>query len=258
MAEADAGTHLTLLGTGEIVTEDRLPELYAYPENLASSWVRSNFISSLDGGATVDGKSGDLAGPGDRALFQVMRDLADVIVVGAGTVRAENYGGAKLGVAARQSRQARGQDEVPPICIISQSGRLERDMRVFTDTEVPPLVFTSLDTSGVTRERLGDSAEMLSGSGPDAGAVDLATVLRTLADRGLRRVLTEGGPRLHGTFIEDGLLDELCLSLAPTVVGGQARRIATGVSQVHTPMRPSMLLSDDAGYLYARYVRHTP
>ena len=68
--------------------------------------MRANFITSLDGGATADGKSGGLAGPGDRALFRLMRELADVIVVGAGTVRVENYAGAQLS-ARRSARTAR-------------------------------------------------------------------------------------------------------------------------------------------------------
>ena len=80
-------------------------------------------------------------------------------------------------------------------------------------------------------------------------------MLKVLASRGLPRVLTEGGPSLHSTFIEAGLLDELCLSLAPELVGGQARRIATGPGQVLTTMHRAHLLADDAGYLYTRYVR---
>ena len=80
-------------------------------------------IASLDGGATDDGKAGGLAGPGDRAVFSLMRHAADVILVGAGTVRIENYSGAQLPVAARQDRQRRGQAEVPPIAVITRSGR---------------------------------------------------------------------------------------------------------------------------------------
>src|SRR5665811_436383 len=77
-----------------------------------SCWVRANMISSLDGGATDDGKAGGLAGPGDRALFARMRQEADVILVGASTVRIENYSGAQMSVAQRQERQHRGQAEV--------------------------------------------------------------------------------------------------------------------------------------------------
>jgi riboflavin biosynthesis pyrimidine reductase len=257
MAEADAGTQLTLLGSAETIDEDRLPELYRYPDDLTRCWVRSNFISTLDGGASADGTSGILGGPGDRALFQVMRQLADVVIVGAGTARAENYGGVKLSAAIRQARQSRGQAEVPPIGLVTASGRLDRDMKVFAQTEVAPLVFTSAAAADACRELLGDTAEVLACSAADPAGVDLATVLATLAGRGLLRVLTEGGPSLHGTFISDGLLDELCLSVAPTLVGGQSRRIATGNGQTLTPMRRAHLLADDAGYLYTRYVRES-
>ena len=255
MAQPDAAPQLTLLDTAEPVPESRLPQLYAYPEALTRCWVRSNFISSLDGGATSEGKTGGLAGPGDKALFSLMRELADVIVVGAGTVRVENYGGAQMSAAARQARRDRGQSEVPPIAIVTQSGLLDRDMKVFTHTEVPPLVLTTAAAQETVRGRLGGSADVVACSGEDSAGVDLTTLLAVLAERGLPRVLTEGGPSLHSTFIDDGLLDELCLTVAPVLVGGQARRITTGAGQVLTGMRRAHLLADEAGYLYTRYVR---
>ena len=84
-------------------------------------------IASLDGGATDDGKAGGLAGAGDRALFALMRHAADVIVVGAATVRVENYSGAQVSVAQRHARQRRGQAEVPPIAVVTQTGDLDPD-----------------------------------------------------------------------------------------------------------------------------------
>ena len=81
---------LTVLGPVDAVDEDGLNALYAYPDQLQTCWVRGNMIASLDGGATDDGKAGGLAGAGDRALFALLRELADVIVVGAATVRVEN------------------------------------------------------------------------------------------------------------------------------------------------------------------------
>jgi riboflavin biosynthesis pyrimidine reductase len=261
MAEAQSGTRFTLLDgtvrdTGTSApTVAELAQLYAYPASPQRCWVRSNFIASLDGGATADGKSAGLAAAGDKELFRLMRELADVIVVGAGTVRIENYGGAQLSAAARQARQMRGQDEVPPIAIVTQSGRLDRDMLVFTKTEIRPLVLTCSAAAAETSVRLGGIADVVDCSGADPATVDLATMLSTLASGGMPRVLTEGGPRLHSAFIEEDLLDELCLSLAPVLVGGQARRIATGPGRVLTGMRRAHLLADDAGYLYARYVR---
>ena len=107
-----------------------------------------------------------------------------------------------------------------------------------------------------TRRRLTGLAQVIDCSDTDPGKVDEAVLLARLAERGLRRLLTEGGPILLGSFIERGLLDELCLTIAPLLVGGAAPRITTGPGAVHTPMRRSHLLTDDAGYLYTRYVRN--
>ena len=233
----------------------RLIDLYDYPEGLQSCWVRGNMIASLDGGATDDGKAGGLAGAGDRAVFSLMRHAADVILVGAATVRIENYSGAQLPVAARQERQRRGQAEVPPIAVITRSGNLDPSARLFTRTEVPPLILTTSRFSDDTRRRLGSVAEVIDASGPEPDSVDAATVLKILADRGLYRVLTEGGPLFLGTLIENDLLDELCLTVAPILVGGGAKRIVTGLGNVHTKMRRTHLLTDADGYLYSRYVR---
>jgi riboflavin biosynthesis pyrimidine reductase len=232
-----------------------MTDLYAYPDNLRTCWVRGNMIASLDGGATDDGKAGGLAGPGDRALFGLMRQLADVILVGAGTVRIENYSGAQFSPAQRQARQRRGQAEVPPIAVVTNSGEFDHDAKLFTRTEVPPLILTSTYAVADSRGRLGSFAEVIDASGPHPDRVDSATILGILADRKLFRVLTEGGPMLLSTMIDDGLLDELCLTIAPLLVGGMARRVAAGAGEVHTPMRRSHLLTDDGGYLYARYVR---
>jgi riboflavin biosynthesis pyrimidine reductase len=245
---------LTLLGSTRELDDSELPRLYDYPER-DGTWVRANFIASVDGGATADGKSAAMAGPGDRLIFHLLRELADVIVVGAGTVRIEGYSGAHLGVAQRQRRQARGQSEVPRLAIVTKSGRLDRDLGVFTRTEVPPLVLTCTAAADETRRLLAGLCEVLDCSGGDPGQVDEAVLLEDLRARGMRRILTEGGPTLLGAFIQRDLLDELCLTIAPYLVGGLARRIATGPGQVLTRMRCAHVLTDDAGYLYTRYVK---
>lgn len=245
---------LTLLGSERQLDDGELPGLYTYPDGDAS-WVRANFITSIDGGATAEGKTGPMAGPGDRLIFFLLRELADVIVVGAGTVRIEGYSGAHAGIAERQRRQARGQSEVPQLAIVTKSGLLDRDMGVFTRTEVPPLVLTCTAAAGETRRLLGDLAEVIDCSGSDPGKVDEAALLAILRARGMRRVLTEGGPMLLGSLMQRDMLDELCLTIAPYVVGGLARRIATGPGQAMTRMDCTHVLTDDAGYLYTRYVR---
>jgi 5-amino-6-(5-phosphoribosylamino)uracil reductase len=128
-------------------------------------------------------------------------------------------------------------------------------MAVFTRTEVPPLVLTCAAAAEKTRRLLGDLCEVLDCSGGDPDEVDEAALLKALAGRGMRRRLTEGGPTLLGSFIERDMLDELCLTIAPYLVGGLARRIATGPGQVLARMRCAHVLSDDAGYLYTRYVK---
>jgi riboflavin biosynthesis pyrimidine reductase len=253
-ADGAADPRLMLLGSTRELDDGELPRLYDYPER-DGTWVRANFIASVDGGATADGKSGVMAGPGDRLVFNLLRELADVIVVGAGTVRIEGYSGAHLGVAQRQRRQARGQGEVPRLAIVTKSGRLDRDMPVFTRTEVPPLVLTCAAAADETRGRLSDLCEVVDCSGSDPGGVDEAVVLEALGARGMRRILTEGGPTLLGAFIERDMLDELCLTIAPYLVGGLARRVATGPGQLLTRMHCAHILTDDAGYLYTRYVK---
>lgn len=255
MADTAAGVQFTVLGPTDAVDDGRLSDFYAYPDGLQRCWVRGNMIASLDGGATADGKAGGLAGPGDRTMFGLMRHAADVILVGAATVRVENYSGAQVSLAQRHARQARGQAEVPPIAVVTRSGNLDPDALFFTRTEVKPLILTCADSVDDTQLRLGAVAEVLNASGPQSDSVDGATMLKILAERRLFRVLTEGGPLVLSQLIADDLLDELCLTVAPILVGGSGRRIASGTGEVHNRMRPAHLLSDDQGYLYTRYIR---
>ena len=242
-------------GEPDAIDDEQLLALYAYQSGPSRCQLRANAIISLDGGATTDGTSGGLGGAGDRRLFGVLRELADVIVVGAGTARAENYAGAQMTVTQRQNRQNRGQSEIPPIALVTRSGRLDHDLPVLTRTEIPPLVLTCTDAAPGARARLGTAADVLDCSGNDPGEVDPAAVLAVLTGRGLLRALCEGGPTLLGTFVERDLLDELCLTTAPVLVGGASPRIAAGAGNVLTRLRRAHLITDTDGYLYGRYTR---
>jgi riboflavin biosynthesis pyrimidine reductase len=260
MPDSAAGTQFTVLGPVDVVDVDRVRDFYSYPDDAHPDgphrcWVRGNMIASVDGGATVAGTSGGLGGPGDRALFGRMREAADVILVGAATVRTENYSGVQLTAAARQTRRARGQSEVPPIAVLTRSGDLDRDAKLFHRTEAPPLILTTTRAAARARERFAGLAEIVDASGPEPGTVDPATALDALARRGLLRVLAEGGPAVLGLFTAADLLDELCVTVAPVLVGGEAPRIVTGPGGVRTPLRRSHVLTDDDGYLYCRYIR---
>jgi riboflavin biosynthesis pyrimidine reductase len=255
VTDDDAAARITRLDSLTPVDAPALPGLYEYPTTLSRCWVRANMIVSVDGGATFDGRAGGLAGPGDRVLFKVLREIADVVLVGAGTVRAENYSGAQLSVAARQARQARGQSEVPPIAVVTASGALDPTSRLFTNTETPPLVFTTTASSVATRDRLHGRAEVLDASASDPTVVDPAAVLAELGHRGLYRVLCEGGPTLLGDIVERDLLDELALTVAPMLVAGGGPRVVSSHAPVSTGLRTAHILADDDGYLYLRYTR---
>ncbi|OBB36571.1 pyrimidine reductase family protein [Mycobacterium sp. 852002-51961_SCH5331710] len=258
MPDTAAAAQFTVLGAdGAPIdgADGRLADFYAYPADLRRCWVRGNMIATVDGGATADGKTAALGGVGDRTIFEQMRYAADVILVGAATVRTENYSGAQVPVPQRGERQVRGQAEVPPIAVVTRTGNLDPDARFFTRTEVPPLVLTSSAACDDTRRRLGGLAEVIDASGARPDEVDAASALDALAARKLFRVLTEGGPLILSLLIESDLLDELCLTIAPFLVGGKAPRIATGPGEVLTRMRPAHVLTDDDGYLYTRYVR---
>ncbi|MGZ8803343.1 MAG: pyrimidine reductase family protein, partial [Mycobacterium sp.] len=158
------GMQFTMLGRIDEFDPGGLTQCYAYPEDLRSCWVRGNMIASVDGGATSAGTSGDLGGDGDRAVFAALRELADVIVVGASTARVEDYSGVQFSAAQQQARQRRGQAEVPPIAVLTRSGHLERDAKLFHRTGIAPLILTSGDAAEDTRARLGGLAEVLDAS----------------------------------------------------------------------------------------------
>jgi len=213
-----------------------LAEAYAAP---AGRHLRVNFAASADGAVTVDGRSRGLSSDADRAVFHLLRDMCDVVLVGAGTARTENYGGARQG--------PRG---TPPIAVVSRSLRFDPASRLFTDTAVQPIVLTCAAAPDDRRLALAGIADVVVAGDDD---VDLAAALDELADRGLVHVLCEGGPHLFGALLAAGLVDELCLTIAPLLAGGTAGRIVDGLSaQLVTPMVLGQVLVED-GHLFLRY-----
>lgn len=208
----------------------------------AERHVRVNFASSADGAVTVDGKSRGLSSDADREVFHVLRSLADVVLVGAGTARAEGYGGARA-----------TDGHIPPIAVVSRSLDLDSASRLFTDTEVAPIVITCADAPADRRKALADVAEVLVAGQDD---VDVRAALDQLADRGRKRVICEGGPHLFGWLAAAQAFDELCLTVAPLLAGGRAGRIVAGVeTQLADPLRLTHVLEDD-GHLFLRYSTH--
>ncbi|OHU18764.1 hypothetical protein BKG76_19650 [Mycobacteroides franklinii] len=248
------GIQLTQLTTGAPVDSGELVDLYDYPAN-NEICLRANMIGSLDGAATVTGLSGGLGGDGDRAVFAAMRANADVILVGSGTARAERYHGAHLPVGVRQRRQARGQGEVPVIAVVTASGAVDPSIPLFNESEVTPIVVTTASGAANVASRVPAAQILVAENHLHAGKVDLRAALTGLHSRGLSRVLCEGGPSLLGTLLAARLVDELCLTVAPTTVGGDGGRIVSSPTEAPTAWQRVLLLADADGYLFTRHVR---
>ncbi|EIV93253.1 pyrimidine reductase family protein [Frankia sp. QA3] len=229
-----------------------LDEAYAYPPAAGrTSYVRANFVSSVDGAAEVGGRSGPLGGKADRQVFQLLRWLSDVVLVGAGTVRHENYGPVIVPPERRDRRQAAGLAAVPPIAVVTATAGLDPGARLF-DAEVRPVVLTCDGAPPARRQALAAVAEVvLCGD----STVDPASALAALAERGMTRVLTEGGPLLHAQLAGAGLLDELCLTVAPMLAGPGRMGIVEGPPWPEpVTMRLVQVLTED-GNLFLRYQR---
>ncbi|HET9059253.1 MAG TPA: pyrimidine reductase family protein [Acidimicrobiales bacterium] len=191
-----------------------LPALGAPPG--ARPYIRTNMISSLDGAVAVAGRSGGLGGPADRSLFHLLRALADVVLVGAGTVRIERYGPPRLPPELQEMRLAHGRLAVPAVAIVSQSANLDWSWPLFTENPVRPIIITPGNTDATALARAREAADVLT---TGAGGVDLEAAMKALAERGVGHVLCEGGPTLNTSLAAAGLVDELCLTLSPQLAG---------------------------------------
>jgi riboflavin biosynthesis pyrimidine reductase len=195
-------------------------------------WVVASMISSIDGATAIAGRSGPLGNADDRAIFALVRDAADVVLVGATTVRSEKY---------RPPRLAHQR-----IAVVTRSGDLPYDSALFTSGQVVVITVQNAHIDAdVPVIRAGDDDV-------DMGCALLA--LNEHGDRTVSIVTCEGGPTLLGAVIEAGLLDEWCWTIAPLVAGGPSHRLARSAHDSVTGMRLAhMCVNDD--YVFTRYVR---
>jgi riboflavin biosynthesis pyrimidine reductase len=241
-------------GVGRVAAGDDvdLDALYAIaPPAPGARHVRANFIASADGAAEVGGRSGGLAGSADRRVFRTLRWLSDVVLVGAGTARDEDYGPVVVPPERREIRVAAGLAPVPPVAVITGSLAFDPAARLFA-AEVRPLLLTCEAAPEARRRVLAEVADVRV-CGQDA--VDLRAALAVLTDRGLTRILTEGGPMLHATLAADGLLDELCLTVAPVLAGPGHRGIVRGTPWTGPLGLTLVHVLEDDGALFLRYRR---
>jgi len=181
-------------------------------------WVTGHMVAGLDGTASVGGRVGSLSTAPDQELFRRMRQIADIVLVGAETVRREGYGSVHLDEDAQAQRRTKGQPPTPPLAVVSRSLAFDWTAKVFADApgDARTHVITCAASDPVRRAEAEEVAEVIV-VGDDR--VDPAAAMQALAERGHRVVLCEGGPNWLGELVAADRLDELCLSIAPLMGG---------------------------------------
>jgi len=257
-------------GEQPALTSADLAGLYAYPEagtarpeagrpeagrRSARPWLRANMVQSADGSAAVSGLSGGLSSDGDRQLFAILRGLADVILAGAGTVRAEKYAAVRPREIWAGLRE--GRTPTPPIAVVTAAMDLDLSSRLFTAAPAHArTIVITVESAPADRRRAAARVADVILAGADR--VDLKAAVDALADRGHSRILAEGGPHLLGQLAAAGLLDELCLTIAPVLAAGNAGRILAGsTADAPAPLHLAHIL-EDHGYLLCRYLTDKP
>lgn len=210
----------------------------------------ANFIASADGRATLQSRSGPLGDDGDRAMFLGLREQADAILAGTGTLRAERYGRVLRDPERRRRRVARGQPPEPIACTITRTGDLPTEIPMFAEPEARIVVFTGAELD------VGAGAAHVDVIRLSAGELTLTNVLGRLRDDyDVRLLLCEGGPTLFGGLLREGIVDELFLTVAPKLAGG-----GTGPAIASGPELPVALelglewVLERRGSLYMRYL----
>jgi riboflavin biosynthesis pyrimidine reductase len=229
-----------------------LAAIYAHPDGgdrPDGTWVRANMITSIDGAISVQGRSGGLSGVADKLVFGLLRSLADVILVGAQTARAEHYRLARVWPQLRPGRP------VPPIAIVTKRLTLDLDSPLIQGDDGPRTIILTTSQAATDRVELAAKTADVIIAGDDE--VPATAIVGKLADLGHRKILIEGGPTLLAQLNAADLLDELCATISPLAEGGGAARMMVSKS----PQQPAprdfelrVLLEDD-GFLLARYVR---
>lgn len=219
-----------LIGPGEPGEPD-LMACYAADQD---SWLRLNFVSSVDGAAQGgDGLSGTINNAADKAVFDTLRELADAVVVGAGTARAEGY-----------------RPTSKPTVVVTGSGRVPETLTGAKPGSVLMATHAGAPWLADARETLGEDQVLVLGE----TEVDLTRLRPALAERGLTDLLCEGGPTLAHCMIEAGIADELCLTTVPQLEAGDRLRILSGAA-VETDLWLALLLHDEeSDTLLARWL----
>lgn len=229
------------------------PSLYAAYAPPSDRWLRANMVTSLDGSATgADGRSGGINTDADHVVFELLRAQSHAVVVGAGTLRDEGYTPIGVDKRWRELRAADGLDDRLPLVAVSNRGQVPPKLAGVTDGRVVLATAASAPGLDAARASLGEGNVVVCGD----EKVDAATLLDALAERGWTRLLTEGGPTFLSTLVAEGLLDELCLTVAPVLVGGDHPRPLSG-PPVAADLDLHALLEEDGTLLGRWFTRRT-
>lgn len=218
-------------------------------------WLMANMVASVDGAIAIDGVSGGLGGEGDSMAFRAIRASCDWIVAAAGTVRAERYRIPRATEETAAVRRSLGRTDAPRLAVVSASVDLDPELPLFADQrdgEAKPLVITGATPPAERVAALDGVAEWHHTASERPTA---AEILAALDERGANVVLAEGGPTFNGLLADAGVIDELCLSISPHLVGGGSSRIVNhGLATIPADLRLDRLLEHDHA-LFARYLR---
>ena len=236
---------------------------YLPPDRAAQAlhWLRANMVASVDGAATLGGRSGGLSGGADQQVFAMLRALADVILVGAETARAEGYRPVRPRTeGTRWAWLREGRAPSAPIAVVTRRIDLNLDSPLLaaSPAHARTIVITTEAAPPPRRAAAAAAADVIVAG---RESVDVRAAVAALAGRGHRQILTEGGPYLLNQIIEAGLLDELCLTISPLLAGPGAGRIVAGptppgrvATETGHALGLAHVLAED-GHLLCRYLR---
>lgn len=238
-----------IIQAGAGLTDDQLIELYQGPAS--GPWVRANFVQSVDGAITLGDTSSGLTTPLDQRVLKLLRLLSDVVLVGASTIRAEDYIGIRFSDAGSARRRDWGMPAVPPIAVVSGRADLDPESRLLTDTLVPTIILTTSSAATSAKKNLQAAGAVVIELGDSS--IDSTSIIEALGEMGLNSVICEGGPTLTGQLAADHVLDELCLTTVPTIAGGPAGRVTHG-RLASLPTECQHIIIDQDGAQLARWI----
>ncbi len=234
------------------VTDDELEQLYAFPAG--QRCLRANFVATLDGSVQgPDNRSRSISSSGDKRVFSLLRSLSDVILVGAGTARSELYMPVRSGETRAGLRKRHRLTPVPSLAVVTRTLGLSPDL--LRGGQAPTIVITVADAPASRLEEVRELADVIVAGRTH---VDLRVAVDELESRGHRRILCEGGPSLTRDLADSGQLDELCLTVSPTLLGGDGLRLTQGDPVVPPPLFTLQHLLLDEDNLLCRWVRRPP